>query len=59
MKALNVGIFLYTRYIFRFFQNNFLKKPILQGVQTHLVNIYRYYNFVGVFSDPEQVLFSL
>ena len=34
-------------------------KPFLWDVQIHLVNIYLSYNFFGVFSDPEQFLFSL
>ena len=35
----------------------FLKKPNLQIVQIHLVIIYRSYNFLGEFSDPEQFFF--
>ena len=45
----------YFRYIFRFFQNIFWKNSFCE---IHLVNIYRSFNFLGEFSDPENFLFK-
>ena len=57
MKSVNVGVFWYLRYIFRFFQNIFRKKPILWDVQIRLVNIYCSYNFWGIFGSRTVFIF--
>ena len=49
-------IFLYFKYIFRFFQIN-KKKTVFWDVPIHLDNFYTSYNFLGVFSDPEIFIF--